>query len=125
VDLSGDIPQLWALLETSYLMYRTPPPDLRPGEVPKAFPKMDAATFWDPDFDYNTVLRADLEDELIATKCFAVREGSWKLIRVPGEAGPIYRLFDLSKDPQCRRDVAAEQREVFERLRARLPEQGE
>lgn len=104
-------------------MYRTPPPDLRPGEVVKPFPKMDAATFWDPDFDYNPVLREDLEDDLLATKCYAVREGTWKLIRVPGVHGPIYRLFDLSKDPQCRRDVAAAEPETFARLSARLPEQ--
>ncbi len=123
VDLSGEIPELWALLETSYLMYRTPPPDLRPGEVVKPFPRMDAATFWDPDFDFNPVLREDLEDELLATKCFAVREGPWKLILVPGESGPILRLFDLSKDPQCRRDVAAEHADVLARLRARLPEE--
>lgn len=123
VDLSGEIPPLWALLETSYLMYRIPPPDLRPGEKVKPFPKLDDATFFDPDFDHNQVLREEFEDELIGTKCFAVREADWKLIRVPGEDGPIYRLFDLSKDPQCRHDVAAEQPEVFARLRARLPEQ--
>jgi arylsulfatase A-like enzyme len=124
VDLSGEIPPLWALLETSYLLYRQPVPDLRPGEKVQGFPKtMDRATFFDPDFDFNQVLREEFEDDLVATKCFAVREGSWKLIRVPGEDGPIYRLFDLASDPQCRRDVAAEQPEVFARLRARLPEQ--
>lgn len=121
VDLSGEIPELWALLETSYLLYRTPPPDLRPGERVKPFPRMDEATFFDPDFDYNPVLHDELEDDLIATKCFAVREANWKLILVPGEDGPILRLFDLAKDPQCRRDVAAEHPEVFARLRARLP----
>jgi len=123
VDLSGEIPPLWALLETSYLMYRTPTPDLRPGERVKPFPKLDDATFYDPDFDFNQVLREKYEDDLIATKCFAVREGSWKLIRVPGVDGPIYRLFDLSKDPHCEHDVAAEETLVFARLRARLPEQ--
>ncbi|HEX5135526.1 MAG TPA: sulfatase [Planctomycetota bacterium] len=125
VDLSDEIPHLWALLETSYLLYRTPPPDLRPGEEPKSFPRMDDATFFDPSFDYNPVLRAKYEDKVIATKCFAVREGPWKLIFVPGETGPILRLFDLSKDPVCEHDVAAEQPEVFARLRARLPEEAE
>ncbi len=121
VDLSGEIPELWALLETSYLLYRTPPPDLKPGERVKPFPRMDEATFFDPDFDFNPVLHDELEDDLIATKCFAVREADWKLILVPGEDGPILRLFDLAKDPQCRHDVAADHPEVFARLRARLP----
>ncbi len=124
VDLSGEIPPLWALLETSYLLYRQPVPDLRPGEKVQGFPKtLDHATFFDPYFDFNQVLHDELEDDLVATKCFAVREGDWKLIRVPGEGGPIYRLFDLKKDPQCRHDVLAEEPEVFSRLRERLPEQ--
>jgi arylsulfatase A-like enzyme len=125
VDLSGEVPPLWALLETSYLLYRQPVPDLRPGEVVQGFPEtMDNATYFDFRFDFNQVLREELEDDLLATKCYAVRERPWKLIRVPGVGGPIYRLFDLSKDPQCRRDVAAEEPEVFTRLAARLPEQG-
>jgi arylsulfatase A-like enzyme len=123
IDLSGDVPPLWALLETSYLLYRQPIPDLEPGEKVKGFPKtMDRATFLDPDFDFNPVLRPELEDDVIRTKCFAVREGTWSLIRVPGEGEPIYRLFDLATDPQCRQDRKAERPDVFERLRARLPE---
>ncbi|MFI5402234.1 MAG: sulfatase [Planctomycetota bacterium] len=123
-DLSGEIPPLWALLETSYLLYRQPVPDLRPGERVRGFPKtMDRATFFDDDFDFNQVLRDELEDDVVATKCFAVREANWKLIRVPGEEAPIYRLFDLKADPECRKDVAADHPDVFARLCARLPEQ--
>ena len=121
VDLSGEVPELSALLETSYLLYRQPVPDLEPGEVVKEFPRFDQATFLDPDFDHNLVLREDLNDRIIETKCFAVREGEWKLISVPGENGPIYRLFDLSADPQCRRNLVRERPEVFERLRKQLP----
>ena len=33
VNLAGDVPELDALLETSYLLYRQPVPDLEPGEV--------------------------------------------------------------------------------------------
>jgi len=124
VDLSGDVPHLTALLETSYLLYRQPVPDLQPGEVVRGFPKtMDRATFLDPDFDYNPVLRAGLEDDVVATKCFAAREDSWKLIYVPGENGPLYRLFDLATDPHCTRDLKAERPEVFRRLLRLLPEQ--
>jgi arylsulfatase A-like enzyme len=121
VDLGGEVPDLTARLETSYLLYRQPVPDLAPGEKVRGFPKtMDKATFLDPDFDHNPVLRADLEDDVVATKCLAVREGKWKLIVVPGEAGPIYRLFDLEQDPQCRRNVAADHADVFARLQEKL-----
>jgi len=121
VDLGGDVPDLTARLETSYLLYRQPMPDLAPGERVRGFPKtMDKATFLDPEFDHNSVLRSDLEDDVVATKCFAVREGKWKLIVVPGEDGPIYRLFDLEQDPQCRRNIAADHADVFARLLEKL-----
>ena len=54
-------------------------------------------------------------------KCFAIRQGKYKLIRVPGENGDIYRLFDLEADPQCKNDLKAAQPTVFERLRKELP----
>ncbi|MEM8885204.1 MAG: sulfatase-like hydrolase/transferase [Planctomycetota bacterium] len=121
VDLSGEVPELSALLETSYLLYRQPVPDLRPGEVVKKFPTFDRATFLDPEFDFNFVLRDEFEQALVDTKCFAVREGRWKLIRVPGEKGPIDRLFDLAEDPQCRRDLVAEHPDVYRKLAEKLP----
>jgi arylsulfatase A-like enzyme len=122
VDLSGEVPELEALLETSYLLYRQPVPDLRPGEEVKGFPRFDDATFLDPSFDHNLVLRDEYADLLVGTKCFAVRRGRWKLISVPGVQAPIHRLFDLERDPQCRRDLAREEPEVYARLRASLPE---
>ncbi len=121
VDLSGPVPELTALLETSYLLYRQPIPDLEPGESPKPFPRWDHATFIDPAFDLNVVLREEFEDDLLATKCYAVREGRWKLIHVPGEPGPIRRLFDLDADPECRRDLRRERPETYQRLVERLP----
>jgi hypothetical protein len=124
VDLSGDVPPLWALLETSYLLYRQPVPGLRDGEEVRPFPRMDEATFLDPEFDHNIVLRDGLEDMVVKTKCFAVREGPWKLIRVPGMDGPIYRLFNLDDDPNCEKDLARGGHPALERLASKLPEQG-
>jgi arylsulfatase A-like enzyme len=121
VDLSGPVPDLTAVLETSYLLYRQPIPDLKPGETPKVFPRFDHATFIDETFDLNLVLKDEFEDDLLETKCFAVRKGRWKLIHVPGENGPIRRLFDLELDRECRRDVRAEHAELFAELAALLP----
>jgi hypothetical protein len=120
VDLAGDVPELDALLETSYLLYRQPVPDLEPGEVVKDFPLFDHATFLDPDFDHNLVLREELNDRVVETKCLALREGKWKLILVPGENGPIYRLFDLIADPQCRHNLTQEEPGTFLRLKEKL-----
>ena len=120
-DLSGDVPDLTALLETSYLLYRQPVPDLEPGERVKDFPQFDQATFLDPEFDHNLVLREDLDDRVIETKCFAVRKDRWKLISVPGENGPIHRLFDLDADPQCRTNLVRERPSIYEALRELLP----
>ena len=122
VDLSGDVPDLTALLETSYLLYRQPVPDLEPGEKVKGFPQFDQATFLDPDFDHNLVLREELNDRVIETKCFAVRRGDWKLIAVPGEGGPIHRLFNLKDDPQCRTNLVRERPQVYAELKPQLPE---
>ncbi len=122
VDLSGDVPPLTALLETSYLLYRQPVPDLKPGEKVKDFPKFDRATYFDPEFDHNLVLRADLAQMVIDTKCFAARENDLKLISVPGESGRIFRLFDLARDPECRRDLTASRPDDVARLKKMLPE---
>jgi len=122
VDLSGDVPDLDALLETSYLLYRQPVPDLEPGEKVKGFPQFDDATFLDPQFDHNLVLREELNDRVIETKCFAIRRDRWKLISVPGEKGPIHRLFDLEADPECRKNLVREQPAVYDSLKLLLPD---
>lgn len=122
-DLCGEVPDQVALLETSYLLYRQPIPDLLEGEEPRKFPRWDDATFIDETFDMNFVLRDEFAEEVLQTKCFAVREGHYKLIAVPGESGPILRLFDLQSDPSCRVDRKADLPEVFLRLSRRLPDE--
>ncbi len=122
IDLRGDIPDFTVNLETSYLLYRQPVPDLLPGEKVKEFPQFDQATFIDDSFDGNLVLRPELNDALIATKCLAVRRGPWKLISVPGENGAILRLFHLPSDPECKKDRRADQPGVLKELLLELPE---
>jgi len=122
VDLTGEVPRLTALLETSYLLYRQPVPDLGPGETMRDFPKFDRATFFDPSFGYNLVLRPELNDLLVETKCFAVRDGDWKLIYVPATRGSILRLYDLASDPHCTKNlIGPDGHPELERLRALLP----
>jgi len=125
LDLTtGEAPES-VLLETSYLLYRQPVPDLRPGEQARQFPRFDDATFFDPDFDDSLVVRDRYLQQLVATKCFAVRQGPYKLIHVPGESGPIRRLFDLDADPECRRDLKDSEPDVFRRLLCLLPDEAD
>jgi len=41
---------------------------------------------------------------------------------VPGEKGPIHRLFDLEADPECRKNLVSEQRAVYDKLKLLLPD---
>ncbi|MCB9539748.1 MAG: sulfatase-like hydrolase/transferase [Myxococcales bacterium] len=70
----------------------------------------------DRSFDNNMVLRADLHDEVIATKDRMVRTRRWKLVEIPGIDGPIHRLYDMRADPTQSRDLSR----AHPRLRARL-----
>lgn len=57
-------------------------------------------------FDNNMVLRADLHDEVIATKDRMVRTRRWKLIEIPAVGEPIYRLYDMQADPGQTQNLA-------------------
>src|ERR1700687_4425531 len=59
---------------------------------------------------------------IIAAKDRMVRVGEWKLTYQPTSDGPLYALFNVSTDPECRRDMAAERPEVLRELQNRLTE---
>jgi arylsulfatase A-like enzyme len=59
---------------------------------------------------------------IIAAKDRMVRVGEWKLTYQPTSDGPLYALFNVSTDPECRRDMAAEHPEVLRELQNRLAE---
>jgi len=47
-------------------------------------------------------------------------DGRWKLVYQPLQDGPVISLYDLSSDPECRRDVSAAHPGEVERLSAQL-----
>jgi hypothetical protein len=59
---------------------------------------------------------------IIAAKDRMVRIGEWKLTYQPTSNGPLYALFNVSADPECRHDMAAEHPEVLQELQNRLAE---
>jgi arylsulfatase A-like enzyme len=49
-----------------------------------------------------------------------VRVGDWKLTYQPLTDGPLYQLFNILEDPECRRNVLEQHPETAERLRKLL-----
>ena len=67
-------------------------------------------------------IKQQYREAIVAAKDRMVRLGSWKLIYQPTTNGPLYALFDLATDPDCRTDVAKSHPDVVRLLQARLAE---
>ncbi len=65
-------------------------------------------------------IRPEYRGVIVRAKDRMVREGRWKLTYQPMEDGPLYRLFDMEKDAECRHDVFAEQPEIARTLQEKL-----
>jgi len=53
-------------------------------------------------------------------RLYTVRSRRWKLVSYPGIEHDYYELYDLESDPKEKADIAADQPETVERLRAAL-----
>jgi arylsulfatase A-like enzyme/GT2 family glycosyltransferase len=74
-----------------------------------------------PEREYGTLgIKSEYGGKILAAKDRMIRRGRWKLVYQPLTDGVAVRLFDLQTDPDCRRDVSAEQplvvRELYEAL---------
>jgi arylsulfatase A-like enzyme len=65
-------------------------------------------------------IKREFQDVVVRAKDRMIRHGRWKLTYQPLRDGPRYALYDLERDPDCLRDVAAEHPEVLADLEARL-----
>jgi hypothetical protein len=61
-------------------------------------------------------IKAKYRQVVIAAKDRMVCIGDWKLIYQPTTDGPLYELFNLKADPECRRNVAAAHPEIVSEL---------
>lgn len=74
-----------------------------------------------PDKQTGTLaIKSRYRQVVIAAKDRMVRAGDWKLIYQPTTDGPLYELFDLKSDPECRRDLAATHPRIVSELRGCL-----
>ncbi len=64
------------------------------------------------------IIRKEWYPCVVAAKDRSVRLGNWKLVRIALVDGPCDRLHHLADDPHCRRDVAGEYPEIFQRLKS-------
>jgi arylsulfatase A-like enzyme len=65
-------------------------------------------------------IKPQYREAIVTAKDRMVCVGSWKLTYQPTHSGPLYALFDLATDPECRRDVAAEHPDIVRQLQSKL-----
>ena len=116
--LRGDeaIPTLDAFNETG--IWITEIPGLPAGHLryPDLFELLDV-----PDPSSGTLaIKRQYRDTIIRAKDRMIRHGQWKLVYQPLSEGFLLRLYDLSSDPACQWDVAAQHPDITEALWARL-----
>lgn len=119
IDGSRTTLDLAAFAETCYLFFQKKPivdganksVILRPA---------DETLRIDPMFRDQLVLEGRWHEPVIRAKDRMIRTERWKLIRIEGERGPIWRLFDMAIDPAQSRDRAKDGLPIFDRLRTRL-----
>lgn len=84
-------------------------------------PPMDHMTRIDPSFDYQFVLKPEYENKVIEAKERVLRSEKWKLIATPTATGArFYRLYDLTHDAHCERNVWEQHPAVAAALRRAL-----
>ena len=65
-------------------------------------------------------IKREYQEAVITAKDRMVRVGSWKLTYQPTTSGPLYALYDLSADPDCRNDVSTAHPDIVRELQDRL-----
>jgi arylsulfatase A-like enzyme len=110
-----------AFAETCYLFFQKQP--IVDGDnSSEVLRPADETLRIDPEFRGQFVLEDRWHDAVIRTKDRMLRTERWKLIRVEGTRGPIWRLYDMSSDPSQQHDRSREGLAVFDRMRMTLDE---
>jgi arylsulfatase A-like enzyme/GT2 family glycosyltransferase len=112
----GKLPNLKAFNETG--MWITPMPSLpaRHLSYPGLLDLLDV-----PDPGTSTLaLKPEYRERVVLAKDRMVRDGRWKLVYQPLEAGMRLSLFDLAADPGCTVDLAAREPRVVAQLWSEL-----
>ncbi|BBA32414.1 arylsulfatase [Methylocaldum marinum] len=74
-----------------------------------------------PDKSTGTLgIRSEYRRIIIRAKDRMIRDGRWKLTFRPLDTGPLYELYDMETDPECRRNVLALYPDIASRLKSRM-----
>lgn len=65
-------------------------------------------------------IKPEFNDIIIEAKDRMIRTDRWKLTYQPLWEGALFKLFDLTKDPNCELDVSAEFPDIFKAMKERL-----
>jgi hypothetical protein len=108
----GELPELPAYYETGIWLNELPGMPAGHLRYPGLLDMLEI-----PDPSSGTMaIKPEYQDRIIAAKDRMVRSGRWKLVYQPLIGGKLLRLYDLKVDPDCRKDVAATEPEVTDRL---------
>ncbi len=107
--------------ETCYLFFPKKPLATK-DDVAEVLRPADETLFIDTSFDNQLVLKPEWHDAILRTKDRMLRTERWKLVYVAGMKGPIWRLYDMPKDPHEQHDLSEDPSvaPVFVRLKKQL-----
>jgi arylsulfatase A-like enzyme len=89
-------------------------------ERPPLYP-LDEMTAYDPDFNYQFVLKPEYTERLVAAKQRCLRSRYWKVVCTPAADGAKhFGLFHMMDDPHGRQDLALSRPEVLAPLQTAL-----
>ena len=112
----SDLPELCAYTETGIWLTRIPGMNenhLHYPDLPEILEVPDKSTG-------TLAIKPDYRSIVVDAKDRAIRTDHWKLVRTPCRNGPIYTLYDLISDPDCRLDVSDKYPETFVSLKNKL-----
>lgn len=108
----GALPELPAFYETGIWLTKLPGTPEGHLSYPGILELLDV-----PDLASGALaIKREYQRQVVAAKDRSIRSGRWKLVYQPLENGKLLRLYDLESDPDCRRDLSADQNEVTSSL---------
>ncbi|MEJ2688085.1 MAG: hypothetical protein P8124_13005 [Gammaproteobacteria bacterium] len=117
-DRDLDLP---AFFETG--VWLAPPPGMDPDHI--RYPELlDLLEIRDKSVG-TLALKRDFVPLIDSARDRMIRQGRWKLVRLALRSGPMYRLYDMVKDPNATVDVAAQFPQVVVALRQELDAWGQ
>lgn len=82
---------------------------------------LDEMTAYDPDFNYQFVLKPEYDERMVTAKQRCLRSRFWKVVCTPAADGTRhFGLFHMPSDPHGRIDLAVSRPEVLEPMKTAL-----